>query len=129
MYVVISSTPTYPKVNVNTIGYLICLINMFLLNLGKVMRRNYFYQSHLKYFTKDELSFCNTKIIQRYRIGIKFGLDYLFKKVLRILPNFNKVRLWILTKKNSLKQGKFVFQWKCKQSVFPGAKISSQKRD
>ena len=99
MYVVISSTPTYPKVNVDTIGYLICLINMFLLNLGKVMRRNYFYQSHLKYFTKDELSFCNTKIIQRYRIGIKFRLDYLFKKVLRILPNFNKVKLWVLTKK------------------------------
>ena len=99
MYVVISSTPTYPKVNVDTIGYLICLINMFLLNLVKVMRRNYFYQSHLKYFTKDELSFCNPKIIQRYRIRIKFGLDYLFKKILRILPNFNKVKLWILTKK------------------------------
>ena len=99
MYVVISSTPTYPKVNVDTIGYLICLINMFLLNLDKVMRRNYFYQSHLKYFTKDELSFCNAKIIQRYRIGIKFGLDYLFKKILRILPNFNKVKLWVLTKK------------------------------
>ena len=67
------------------------------------MRKKYFYQSHSKCFTKDELSFCNTKIIldiiQRYRIGIKLGSDYFFKNFLKILPNFTKVSLWVLTKK------------------------------